>query len=261
MTSGNSGVLAVLIIIASMIAYTTQHHSHSKISVVSYRTPDASVWVKQSHEGLKYGRGGSRRRTEGVGSKGGSYGGQKIPSLIFDGSDLQLAASLPKLDSVLVGGGVTGGVEGSGVGGGVHSGVSSGVIGGESNGVVSGVNSDVVSGVNSDVVSGVSIGEGGIENIAIGKDSSRGAEAAAEGAGCRYYCRTPTAAIYCCEEDTDPATRPEVKSGGVCPAPETQCSPDPQPIPCSNDSRCPGEEKCCFDVCHERHICVPSTFF
>lgn len=71
---------------------------------------------------------------------------------------------------------------------------------------------------------------------------------------CRYYCRTPEKEIYCCEDDMDPINRPSVKSGR-CPA----LVPCQQPlliILCSNDSRCPDQDKCCFDPCLKRHACT-----
>ncbi|KAK8724754.1 hypothetical protein OTU49_010904 [Cherax quadricarinatus] len=73
--------------------------------------------------------------------------------------------------------------------------------------------------------------------------------------GCRYYCRRPGNDLYCCEDESDPFTRPALKLG-ICPAVGRQCSRDPVVIGCSNDSRCPGQDKCCYDVCYQRHICT-----
>ncbi|XP_071552283.1 uncharacterized protein [Panulirus ornatus] len=109
-------------------------------------------------------------------------------------------------------------------------------------------------GVRPDVGSVVKVDEGSRDPVAGGDI----AEVAEE--GCRYYCRAPNDEIYCCESDMDPITRPTVK-GGVCPASEGSCSYLTFVIPCSNDARCPDEDKCCFDSCQERHVCVPPSSF
>ncbi|XP_042888930.1 WAP four-disulfide core domain protein 5-like isoform X3 [Penaeus japonicus] len=46
---------------------------------------------------------------------------------------------------------------------------------------------------------------------------------------------------------------------GICPPLELACSSSVVPIACSNDSKCPASEKCCFDPCRQRHVCqLPS---
>nr|XP_045612308.1 perlwapin-like [Procambarus clarkii] len=77
--------------------------------------------------------------------------------------------------------------------------------------------------------------------------------------GCRYFCRTPTNALYCCEDERSPINRPTVKPL-LCPAVGTRCNPSSFAIPCSNDGACPGNNKCCYDVCRRRHICSPPSF-
>merc|ERR1719378_1121939 len=74
---------------------------------------------------------------------------------------------------------------------------------------------------------------------------------------CRYWCRTPQGQAYCCEGGNEVASLPTVKPG-QCPPVRPQCPPTRgfrPPQQCSNDSRCPGVEKCCFDTCLQHHTC------
>ncbi|KAK7069147.1 hypothetical protein SK128_007987 [Halocaridina rubra] len=74
---------------------------------------------------------------------------------------------------------------------------------------------------------------------------------------CRYWCRTPKGQAYCCEGGDEPLALPSVKPG-QCPPVRLQCPPVRYfgpPIICSNDSKCPGSEKCCYDTCLEHHTC------
>ncbi|XP_066986785.1 uncharacterized protein [Macrobrachium rosenbergii] len=76
---------------------------------------------------------------------------------------------------------------------------------------------------------------------------------------CRRWCRTPEGQAYCCETNDEPDTIPFVKPG-VCPPVRPQCPPVRSfapPQPCSNDSKCGGVDKCCFDRCLEEHVCKP----
>ncbi|ROT79124.1 antimicrobial peptide type 2 precursor IIb [Penaeus vannamei] len=73
-----------------------------------------------------------------------------------------------------------------------------------------------------------------------------------------YWCKTPQNQAYCCEDGHDPVSQPFVKPGS-CPPVRPQCPPVRSgfrpPNQCSNDSRCPGHEKCCYDTCLEHHTC------
>ncbi|XP_064099724.1 uncharacterized protein LOC135210791 [Macrobrachium nipponense] len=76
---------------------------------------------------------------------------------------------------------------------------------------------------------------------------------------CRRWCRTPEGQAYCCETNDEPDTLPFVKPG-VCPPVRPQCPPVRSfapPQTCSNDSKCGGVDKCCFDRCLEEHVCKP----
>merc|ERR1711970_341283 len=63
--------------------------------------------------------------------------------------------------------------------------------------------------------------------------------------GCRYWCRTPQGQAYCCENSNQAAS---------CPPTRNFFGP---PQTCSNDSRCLGVDKCCFDTCLQEHVCKP----
>ncbi|XP_068227550.1 elastin-like [Palaemon carinicauda] len=75
---------------------------------------------------------------------------------------------------------------------------------------------------------------------------------------CRRWCRTPEKQAYCCEQNHEPETLPIVKPG-QCPPVRPQCPPvrSGPPQTCSNDSKCFGVDKCCFDRCLEEHVCKP----
>ncbi|KAG7156563.1 whey acidic protein-like isoform X2 [Homarus americanus] len=83
--------------------------------------------------------------------------------------------------------------------------------------------------------------------------------------GCRYWCRTPMGQSYCCEENSDPqiSLSTRVKSGR-CPPVRHQCPPVRsfaiRPTQCSDDSRCPGRDKCCYDTCLQHHTCKPHVY-
>merc|ERR1712106_1190468 len=78
--------------------------------------------------------------------------------------------------------------------------------------------------------------------------------------GCRYWCRTPQGQAYCCENSNQAASLPFTKPG-QCPPVRPSCPPTRNfgrpPQTCSNDSRCPGVDKCCFDTCLQEHVCKP----
>ncbi|XP_066986787.1 ATP-dependent RNA helicase glh-2-like [Macrobrachium rosenbergii] len=76
---------------------------------------------------------------------------------------------------------------------------------------------------------------------------------------CRRWCRSPLGQAYCCESNNEPDTIPFVKPG-VCPPVRPQCPPVRSfapPRTCSNDSKCGGVDKCCFDTCLQEHVCKP----
>nr|QEQ76263.1 crustin 1 [Macrobrachium nipponense] len=84
-------------------------------------------------------------------------------------------------------------------------------------------------------------------------------------ATCRYWCRTPAPAnqVYCCEDISEPEGPVGVKIGS-CPRVRPACPPvrsGGPPYPCSNDFKCFGADKCCYDVCLEEHVCKPQSFF
>merc|ERR1711972_560545 len=104
---------------------------------------------------------------------------------------------------------------------------------------------------------GVGSGFGGIGGGFGGLASSSGS--------CRYWCRTPQGQSYCCESGQDLPSLPSVKPG-QCPPVRPQCPPTRAgfrpPAQCSNDSRCPGAEKCCFDTCLQHHTCkLPTSYY
>ncbi|XP_066973251.1 uncharacterized protein [Macrobrachium rosenbergii] len=82
-------------------------------------------------------------------------------------------------------------------------------------------------------------------------------------ATCRYWCRTPQGQAYCCEGIDEPEGPVGVKIGS-CPRVRPQCPPVRTfgpPSPCSNDFKCFGSDKCCYDICLEQHVCKPLSFF
>ncbi|XP_066974005.1 uncharacterized protein [Macrobrachium rosenbergii] len=82
-------------------------------------------------------------------------------------------------------------------------------------------------------------------------------------ATCRYWCRTPEGQAYCCESDQELEGPVGVKIGN-CPRVRPQCPPvrfGGAPTTCSNDFKCAGADKCCYDVCLEEHVCKPQSYF
>jgi len=161
---------------------------------------------------------------------GGAYGGQQIGG----------TAGLGSLASAF--GSLTGGLNGVG---GVGNGL--GVVGGGFNGV------------------GGGLGVGGGHGVGGGYGVGGGFGGAASSGSCRYWCRTPQGQSYCCESGQDLPSLPSVKPG-QCPPVRPQCPPTRAgfrpPTQCSNDSRCPGAEKCCFDTCLQHHTCkLPTSYY
>ncbi|XP_042882164.1 keratin-associated protein 5-10-like isoform X6 [Penaeus japonicus] len=79
---------------------------------------------------------------------------------------------------------------------------------------------------------------------------------------CRYWCKTPEGQAYCCETVYEPETPVGTKPLD-CPqvrptCPNVRSGP---PKTCSNDYKCAGSDKCCFDRCLEEHVCKPPSFF
>ncbi|XP_063597669.1 uncharacterized protein LOC134774237 [Penaeus indicus] len=107
------------------------------------------------------------------------------------------------------------------------------------------------------LIAGVGVGHGGGVVGGVGVVGGHGG--LAEGSkSCRYWCKTPQNQAYCCEDESDHVSQPFVKPGS-CPPVRPQCPPVRSgfrpPNQCSNDSRCPGHEKCCYDTCLEHHTC------
>ncbi|XP_068230642.1 uncharacterized protein [Palaemon carinicauda] len=76
---------------------------------------------------------------------------------------------------------------------------------------------------------------------------------------CRYWCRTPQGQAYCCENNNRPQGPVGVKPG-YCPPVRPVCPPVRNfapPQTCSNDYRCGGIDKCCYDTCLQEHVCKP----
>nr|XP_027235946.1 keratin, type II cytoskeletal 1-like [Penaeus vannamei] len=145
----------------------------------------------------------------------------------------------------IVGGGYGGGsvgVVGGAAGG--HGGAGVGIVGGHGGGSVG-------------IVGGGFGGHGG-GSVAIVGGGSGGGYGGGSGASCRAWCKTPQNQAYCCEDSSEPITIPVVKPGS-CPPVRPQCPPVRSgyrpPNQCSNDSKCPGYEKCCYDTCLKHHTC------
>ncbi|KAF2362927.1 WAP-type 'four-disulfide core' domain [Trinorchestia longiramus] len=79
-------------------------------------------------------------------------------------------------------------------------------------------------------------------------------------ASCRFWCRSPTSGVYCCESANETPT-PVFTKPGLCPPVRDVCPRFQQnsgpPSPCSNDGKCSGIDKCCFDTCLQEHVCKP----
>ncbi|XP_042882157.1 uncharacterized protein LOC122259453 [Penaeus japonicus] len=88
--------------------------------------------------------------------------------------------------------------------------------------------------------------------------------AAAQGPSqCRYWCKTPENQAYCCETNLEPEGPVGTKPLG-CPIVRPTCPVglrSQRPILCSNDYKCFGADKCCFDRCLQEHVCKPPSFF
>ncbi|CAL4198188.1 unnamed protein product [Meganyctiphanes norvegica] len=105
--------------------------------------------------------------------------------------------------------------------------------------------------------------QGGSFGSNLGGGFGGGSSHGSSSGSCRYWCRTPQGQAYCCEGGNQPVSRPTVKPG-QCPPVRPQCPPTRgfrPPSQCSNDSRCPGSEKCCFDTCLQHHTCKPPTSY
>ncbi|CAL4140811.1 unnamed protein product [Meganyctiphanes norvegica] len=104
---------------------------------------------------------------------------------------------------------------------------------------------------------GGNVGVGSIGGVGVGSVGGLGSGHGSSGS-CRYWCRTPQGQAYCCEGGNEVASLPTVKPG-QCPPVRPQCPPTRlgfrPPQQCSNDSRCPGVEKCCSDTCLQHHTC------
>nr|XP_027235862.1 uncharacterized protein LOC113827160 [Penaeus vannamei] len=107
------------------------------------------------------------------------------------------------------------------------------------------------------LIAGIGVGHGGGVVGGVGVVGGHG-DVAGGSKSCRYWCKTPQNQAYCCEDGHDPVSQPFVKPGS-CPPVRPQCPPVRSgfrpPNQCSNDSRCPGHEKCCYDTCLEHHTC------
>ncbi|XP_027213323.2 uncharacterized protein [Penaeus vannamei] len=81
---------------------------------------------------------------------------------------------------------------------------------------------------------------------------------------CRQWCRGKyPRQFYCCEDNSKPVTIP-INKPGSCPPTRPVCprfyTPPPVgPQTCGDDSKCPGYDKCCFDICLEEHVCKPAV--
>ena len=75
---------------------------------------------------------------------------------------------------------------------------------------------------------------------------------------CRHWCRTPQGQAYCCEDNREVPSFVGVVKPGRCPPVRPVCPPTRSfqpPASCSNDGRCGGIDKCCFDTCLQQHVC------
>ncbi|KAK7069148.1 hypothetical protein SK128_007988, partial [Halocaridina rubra] len=180
----------------------------------------------------------------GLGHVGGGVG----PGPLVGGSSLGHNNSLGSAGlghGSALGGPLAGGIgTGGHIGGGVdHGGAIGGPLFGNS-----------VLGIGGAPIGGGIIGSGGLGHAGI---APLGPVGTGVSATCRYWCRTPERQAYCCEGNDELEALPSVKPG-QCPPVRPQCPPVRAygaPTTCSNDSKCPGKEKCCFDRCLEHNMC------
>ncbi|XP_047501234.1 glycine-rich cell wall structural protein 2-like [Penaeus chinensis] len=161
-------------------------------------------------------------------------------------------------------GGFGGGHGSSGGFGGGHGGGSVSIVGGGFGGGYGGGGVGVVGGgagghggAGVGIVGGGFGGHGG-GSVGIIGGGSGGGYGGGAGSSCRAWCKNPQNQAYCCEDSSEPITIPVVKPGS-CPPVRPQCPPVRSgyrpPNQCSNDSKCPGYEKCCYDTCLQHHTC------
>ncbi|XP_068231861.1 pupal cuticle protein Edg-91-like [Palaemon carinicauda] len=158
------------------------------------------------------------------------------------------------------GGGINPGF-GGGINQGFGGGINPGFGGGINPGFGGGINPGFGGGINPGFGGGINPGFGGGINPGFGGGINPGFGGGFGGVSqtCRRWCRTPEGQAYCCESNNEPETLPFVKPG-QCPPVRPQCPPVRSfapPQTCSNDSKCGGVDKCCFDRCLEEHVCKP----
>ncbi|XP_042865726.1 small cysteine and glycine repeat-containing protein 2-like [Penaeus japonicus] len=134
--------------------------------------------------------------------------------------------------------------------GGVHGGFPGGVPGGFPGGVPGGFPGGVPGGFPGGFPGGV---PGGVPGSFPGQPAI-----------CRNWCLTPEKQAYCCETVFEPEGPVGTKPNN-CPlvrptCPETRFQVQP-PINCSNDFKCAGFDKCCYDRCLKQHVCKPPSFY
>ncbi|XP_076030704.1 uncharacterized protein LOC143019215 [Oratosquilla oratoria] len=78
------------------------------------------------------------------------------------------------------------------------------------------------------------------------------------GSDCRFWCRTPEGAAFCCEKNNQPFNplATQIVKPGQCPPVRPICPRfGGPPITCSNDGACSSVDKCCFDRCLGENVC------
>ena len=86
-------------------------------------------------------------------------------------------------------------------------------------------------------------------------------------ATCRYWCKTPEGANYCCESNNK-APKPDfgsqVVKPGSCPVVRAECpirsGGFQPPRDCSKSGDCPGADRCCYDRCLQQHVCKAPVY-
>merc|ERR1719341_1532136 len=86
-------------------------------------------------------------------------------------------------------------------------------------------------------------------------------------ATCRYWCKTPEGANYCCESNNK-APKPDfgsqVVKPGSCPIVRAECpirsGGFQPPRDCSKSGDCPGADRCCYDRCLQQHVCKAPVY-